>query len=396
MTRSTLFRLARARFGARRAAVSIYTMICAIPIIGIAAMAADLGLLYSTKNQLQASADAAAMAAAWRLIDEGRVWGNTSGVISASRSEAARVAGLNVVLRSVPLINQNSGNSASGDLVLGYLSDPTNKTASFDFSTPSQFNTVQLKVRRDSVLNGSIALSFARLLGLPQTTMSATGTASFQDHVRGWEVTGNSGNAGLLPLALHVNYWNQLIAGTRTAGDNYRYDPTTKTVVAGSDGVPELNLYPGSGGTQLPPGNFGTVDIGSPNNSTADISRQIRDGVNENDLSYFGGTFELGPNGTIDVNGDTGLSAGIKDDLESIKGQPRTIPLFNMVQGPGNNSQFTVVGFAGIRIVNVRLTGSMKTKEVMIQPAMVVDDAAVATNGSGVSYYVYKPVMLVR
>ena len=61
--------------------------------------------------------------------------------------------------------------------------------------------------------------------------------------------------------------------------------------------------------------NIGTVDIGSPNNSTADLVRQIRYGLNDFDMSFFPNReirFDKGP---ITLNGDTGLSAGIKDDL---------------------------------------------------------------------------------
>ena len=89
--------------------------------------------------------------------------------------------------------------------------------------------------------------------------------------------------------------------GTQTTGDSYSYNATTGVVADGTDGILELNLYPGGGAGQLPPGNFGTVDIGSPNNSTADLTRQILYGISEDDLAYFGGTFELGVDGTIQI-----------------------------------------------------------------------------------------------
>ena len=167
------------------------------------------------------------------------------------------------------------------------------------------------------------------------------------------------------------------------------------TVTAGSDGILELNLFPGAGPTQLPPGNFGTVDIGSSNNSTADLSRQIVSGVSAADLEYHGGSLTLGDFG-IYLNGDTGLSAAIQDELASILGIPRAIPLFDVVSGPGNNAMFHIVGFAGIQITSVRLTGPMTQKEVVIQPAHVVDDAVITESGSGPSYFIYRPVQLVR
>ena len=144
----------------------------------------------------------------------------------------------------------------------------------------------------------------------------------------------------------------------------------------------------------MPPGNFGTVDIGSPDNSTAIISRQIVYGVNADDLAYFGGELSLA-GGPIQLNGDTGLSAAIKDDLTAIIGLERSIPLFDEVHGPGNNAWFRMVGWGGIRILHVKLTGAPWNKEVIIQPAVVVDDAGVPDAASA-STFVYHPPRIVR
>ena len=277
-----------------------------------------------------------------------------------------------------------------------FLVPATNSAEALSTANASLFNTVRVHVRRDPQHNSPIDLYFAGVFGRLTANISAEAYATFKDGVVGYKVTDNTGNAELLPLALKVTAWNNLLAGSFTTGDNYTYNPTTGAVTAGHDGINELNLYPGGGATQLPPGNFGTVDIGSPNNSTADLSRQIRYGVNADDLAYFGGELKLGADGTLLLNGDTGLSAGIKDDLTSIIGKPRAIPLFSTVAGPGNNAMFTIVGFAGIRILDVKLTGSMSSKKVIIQPAFIVDDAVLTGPGSGSSYFVYQPVHLVR
>lgn len=228
--------------------------------------------------------------------------------------------------------------------------------------------------------------------------MSARAYAGVQDgRVAGYKVTSKTGNAQLLPLALHVDVWNQLMAGTFSTGDSYAYNAQSKTVSSGSDGVRELDIYPGSGTNQLPPGNFGTVDIGNPNNSTSDISRQIRQGVSAGDLAYFGGELKFDGSGYLYLEGDTGLSAAIKDDLSSIIGQPRAIPLFDRVSGNGNNAVYRVVQFAGIRVLAVTLTGSMKSKKVIIQPAVVVDDAAtIETTDTPSKYFIYEPPQLIR
>ena len=154
-----------------------------------------------------------------------------------------------------------------------------------------------------------------------------------------------------------------------------------------------MNLYPQGTGS---PGNRGTVDIGSSNNSTADIARQIVYGISAHDLSYLGGKIQFDANGELQLNGDTGISAGVKDELASIIGKPRVIPIFSKVQGPGNNAQYTIVKWFGIRIMDVQLTGAMSKKHVTIQAAPMVVHGVLPSATTGTSAYVYSPVVLVK
>lgn len=374
-----------------RAAVAVYVAICGAVIIGFAALAIDIGMLYATQAEMQRCADATAMAATWELLGEERLLGGASldELELLARETAAYVGGLNPVHRDPPVVD------GFEDVDVGYLSDLT-YGGSLVFSDAAPANAMRIRVRRDSERGGSIALYFARFFGADSKDLLVEAVAGFQDGIVGYEVTDETGNAQLLPFALHVNYWDGLLAGTYFTGDDYSYDPETGTVSPGPDGVLELNLYPGAGGGQLPPGNFGTVDIGASNNSTADIRRQILYGVNADDLSYFGGQLVFGEDGTFELNGDTGLSAGFKDALEAIIGQPRAIPIYSQVSGNGNNAMYTIVRFGGIRIMNVRLTGPMSQKQVIVQNGVVVDDAVVAGPGPGPADYVYSPVRLVR
>ncbi len=377
----------------RRAAATIHLVaLLMIVLLGMAALTIDLGMLYVTRGELQRTADAAASAAAWELLDQDRLKGTPymEEEIAAARAAAAATGAKNNVLGGSPTVDPE------GDVTIGYLFDPNDLNAPLSIADPSMFNSARVVVRRNSIRNGSILLRFAPIIGHYSSDLGAESTATFKDGVTGWKVNERTGNAGVLPMALKVDVWTSLLSGAYSVGDNYRYDEASNSVLPGSDGIPELNLYPGAGDNQLPPGNFGTVDIGSPGNSAADLSRQIREGLSAEDLSYHGGELSLGPGGTLDLNGDTGLSAAVKDDLVFIKGQPRAIPLFSSVSGPGNNANFTITGFAGIRVMNVKLTGKMSKKEVIIQPAFVVDDAAITAPGSGSSYFVYEPVRITR
>jgi hypothetical protein len=381
----------------RRGAVTVLVSVVLVVVLGMAVLAIDVGMLYVARGELQRAADASALAGTWKLISDDRLKGGSAqtAVFTQARGEAAGYGLDNPALYVNLTMDQNAGNSGGGDIVLGTLSSPWERTQVLDLSNPDTFNSVQVRTRRDEERNGAIALYFARIFGYQDSDGWAQATATYRDDVVGFRITEHSGNVGLLPIALHIDRWNELLARTRTTGDQYSYNSTTGMVSSGSDGIFELNLYPGAGGTQLPPGNFGTVDIGNPNNSTADITRQIRYGVNESDLAYFGGEINIGATGYLMMNGDTGLSASIKDDLEAVKGQPRSIPLFDQVAGNGNNSYFRIVGFAGVRIMYVKLTGAMTQKQVIIQPAMVSDDTAI-TGGTNRSRYVVAPPQLTR
>ena len=381
----------------RRGAVTVYLAVSMVVVLGMATLAVDAGMIYVARGELQRCADSAALSGCWGLLNPDRLRGGeyAEAALNEARDNAVDQAFRNPILSHGPVVERNASNAGGGDTLLGFIENPDDRSAPMLFDDPARYNSVQIRVRRDQGRNGSIILYFARIFGHDSTDGWAQATATAQDGINGYHVTDRTGNADLLPFALHVNIWNAYMAGTYNVGDGYSYNPESGSVSNGGDGIAELNLYPGSGGVQLPPGNFGTVDIGSENNSTADLSRQIREGVNAADLAHFGGTLSLGPSGYIMLNGDTGLSAAVKDDLQSIIGEPRAIPLFDHVSGNGNNSYFRVVGFAGIRVMFVKLTGSMSQKRLIIQRALVVDDAALSGDNDN-SHYVYRPPTLSR
>ena len=113
-------------------------------------------------------------------------------------------------------------------------------------------------------------------------------------------------------------------------------------------------------------------------------------------VSGKSGVFVLSHEGEdgLMLNGDTGLSAGLKDELNAIIGQERTIPLYDSVGGTGNTTMYHIVGFAAIRIVDVKLTG--QNKYVTIQPAVVVDGSAIGGGDDNDGYKIYTPVTLVK
>jgi uncharacterized membrane protein len=358
------------------------------------AFAVDVGYLQVARTQLQQSADAAALAATEELIDNEALGAvpDLSDETASARSLAVQYAAANQICSAAPTIDPNAANSTAGDVVIGYLQDPSDPAQSMNFSDPDRANAVQVRVRRTANSNGEVHLFFARIFGNQSQAVTATATAAILKNFGGFKAPADGSNLGILPFALDEDTWYDMLAGG--GSDIWSWDETNQVISSGTDHIREVNLYPQGTGS---PGNRGTVDIGSSNNSTSDIARQIVHGVNSADLSHLpGGKLALDSDGVLYLNGDTGISAGVKDELASIKGQPRVIPIFRSVTGPGNNAQYEIVLFVGVRVLDVKLTGAMSGKRVIVQPAHVKMEGGIPGGDDQTSYFVHSPVWIVR
>jgi Flp pilus assembly protein TadG len=377
----------------RRGAVAPFALVMMVVLLACVAFAVDVGYLAKTRSEMQRTADAAAIAAAWDLISDEALTGDTSmtQTMSNVRSAAVNYTSLNDICKKNPEIDENTANNVTGDVVVGYLNDLSNANAEWDYSDPSKFNAVKLLVSKTDDKNGEIPLFFARVLGIDSRATTVNATAALTRNISGFRIPADGDNLDLLPFALDVDTWQALLDGN--AGDEWSYDKDTGEVSHEGDGIREVNLYPQGTGS---PGNRGTVDIGGSNNSTNDIARQIVDGVSPADLEHHGGKLEFDPCGELSLNGDTGISAGVKDELTSIIGKPRMIPIFAEVEGPGNNADYTIVKFVGVRIMEVKLTGKMSSKRLIIQPCNIVAKGVIPSTIEGHGDFIYTPVRLIR
>lgn len=375
----------------RKGAIAVLTAIMSIVLVGMVAFCVDLGYVLSVKEELQRSADSSALAACWEYGKQMGKGSSTSTALASARTVAAQYASLNKVSGDAMSLDASSTNDPAGDVVFGYVSDFTNSASAFQTSSSYGYNAVKVRIRKNSSINGEVPYFFARVFGLHGQQLASEAIAGLIRDIKGFEAPQDGTNLGILPYALDQQTWNNL--NTNSGSDSYKWNQTTKTIEAGSDGLIEVNLFPQGTGS---PGNRGTVDIGGCNNSTSDIARQILEGISPSDMQALGKPLEFDANGKLGLNGDTGISAGVKDELTSIKGQPRIIPIFETVSGNGNNANYTIVKWQGIRIMNVKLTGSMSQKNVMIQVAPVMSKGVVPSTTTGTSSYVYSPVVLVK
>ncbi len=377
---------------ARHGAITILAAVFCVVLLGMVAFAVDIGYVLSSKEEIQRTADAAALAAAWEFADRLNDGYSTADALYYARLEGNNYSTSNPVGRVGPTVDLNANNSASGDMVFGYIDDFSDPNATFDTSKADWFNAVRVKVRRDQALNGELPLFFARIFGRNSQSVQAEATAALVRDVKGFEIPSDGSCPQILPIALDYDTWMDWKNGL-TGTDCYAYNKANGSVSAGCDGKLEVDLYPHGDG---PPGNRGMVDIGSSNNSTKDIARQIVDGISVDDLAHHGGKLEFDECGKLYLNGDTGISAGVKDELASIIGEPRIIPIFEAVHGPGNNAIYTICAWQGIIITDVKLTGPMNKKHVTIQMGPCCGRGVIPATTVGTSSYVFSPVILIE
>jgi Flp pilus assembly protein TadG len=378
----------------RKGAISVLAAILAIVLVGMVAFSVDIGYVLSAKEELQRTADASALAACWEYGQKLGKGSTNDAAISSARTVAANYATANKVTGNGMTMGANTSNDPNGDIVFGYISDFKNSQAAFQTGTTNPVNAVRVRLYKNSDANGEVPYFFARVFGLEGQGLHTEAIAGIVRDIKGFEAPADGGNIDVLPYALDLQTWNSFIANS--GSDNYTWNATTKTVTSGPDGLVEVNLFPQGTGS---PGNRGTVDIGGSNNSNSDIARQIVHGISPSDMEALtdsGRSLVFDASGKLDLNGDTGISAGVKDELASIKGQPRAIPIFENVTGNGNNAEYKIVKWQGIRIMAVKLTGSMSQKYVMIQVAPIMASGVVPSTTTGTSSYVFSPVVLVR
>lgn len=368
----------------RRGNVVVLSTAFFVVILAFTAFVVDIGYIALTKAKLQNAADAAALGA---VLELPQGYGLGAEITQSETEAAARQTAVDVAAANPAGELDSIYADGQRDVRLGQIVwDTTAQDWAVLWNT-QPYNLVEVTLHRDQAYEDPdvdqpvpntagdrpLDLYFAPVIGHETANVAAASRAAMLAG-GGFRIrTGSGLTVGVLPITLDEPTWKDVLNGIGT--DDWAYDPDTETISPGSDGVHETNLYP-QGPSELPPGNRGTVDIGGPNNSTADLTRQILYGLNEYDLSFFGGelSFDQGP---LSINGDTGLSAGIEDELESIKGLPRAIPIFTEVSGPGNNATYTVVKFVGIRVLDVQLSGSPSKKHVTIQPAPFSDSTVV-------------------
>ncbi len=370
----------------RCGAIIVLSAVVLTMVIVLVALGINLGYVAMTKSQLQNAADAASLAAANEL-GKGLGLGATSSV--SQTQQTADSAAVDVAAK-----NRN-GNILSTvvvpsrDIKFGTLSWSSSQNTWVKTWGTTPQNLVSVTAPRSvssSGGDGPLPTLFGSVLTPTQVGLSARASAGLLPGV-GVKLSDSSQIADILPIAIDITSWSAYMAGS--GSDNYYYDPDTNTVRAGSDGIKELDIYPYDTGL---PGNRGTVDIGTTNNSTANLQRQILYGLNNSDLAMYGGSLRTDQSG-VHFAGNPGLSGSIKSSLTATIGRPRLAPVFTSATGNGAKADYAISKFVGVRVIYVRLTGA--AKKVLIQPAAYVSSQVIRGKiDVGPDSYWTKPVIV--
>lgn len=369
----------------RRGVVAVQVVVLSGVMFGFAALTIDMGQIYKARGDLQHAADSAALAAASAYISDSmvqvRIGTNTTSAFSEVTSRSSSLAGQ---FSSANYTLDQSTILESQDFSMGWLDMSSPTSTLVTGVAPNGHNAVRVMVRRDSTsqgqTNGPIDLFFAPIFGQYTGNASASAVAVFDDRFAGFD-TSLPGAGALTPLSIRQDSYNaQLVGGN----DGYSYDSTSSSVLDGSDGVNEINIYPDTSA----PGNFGLLNIGTPNQGVPGLADQIENGVSAADMNAEIGTslvdFSSGPT-TYQITGDPGMKSALQSSFELRVGDVIGFFLHTTVTAQGSNTVYTIVDLRFGRLMDVQLNGNPNSRGVWVQPAVFSGAGVVVSAGASSS-----------
>ncbi len=370
----------------RRGAIAPLTAVLLIPLVAMLAFSVDMGYITHTRNELQAAADAAALAGANQLIDNyasyylpGLSTSAKTSILNSASSQAKTTAKAYASYNSAADVS--SLTLLDADIELGYTNTSGTYTALSSYN--GYPNTVKVTMRRDASANGSLPMFFAKVLGISTVDIVVTASACiYSGTVDGFRTTGSL-NSRILPMTYDVNDWNNFWKGSPY--------PSWMSVDTDSNGWPRLSVYP----TLSDRGNFGELSLDQGNDGSSTIKGWINNGVSGTDLQaeYSQNLLPLSSHNSLlnlvpDWKGNPGLKDSTIQAVGDHVGELYLLPLYKPLVstsllydaglGQGSNYYYTIVAFVGVKISYVDSTGN--NKAIMVQPSSLIDPNALYTS----------------
>jgi Flp pilus assembly protein TadG len=231
-----------------RGVAAVLVAIMIMMFLGFTALAIDIGYGYLTKNQLQDTGDAAALAGSGLLGNQYDVCKAAGTPLDSCTVDAAAIiATAQDVAKQSTVADQNASATnfsiASGEVMIGRW-DPTQTPDHFSTTDPRIPNAVRVITRRDNNANGPITTFFARIFGIDTMNVSTIATAA---------LTGQStAGPGGLPLPVGISCW---WAQNAKCGDTITFYPTTTSCAGWNVYISEHNANANDLGKILDGGN---------------------------------------------------------------------------------------------------------------------------------------------
>lgn len=349
----------------------------ALLVIGCClALVFDRLWLDNAQVELQAAAEASALAGAAQLATDDRLNPKPVDLITPAREAAKNLATRNYAVgSSVSLQDQ--------DILVGTIQmDPDNGHAELVEETERP-TTVVVKAARTKGRGNPIALFFQELTGRSSGNAVAIAEASVDNRIIG--VQPNTGSpVPAIPMSIlythpdprRLDTWQRQIE-MRLGVDNYSIDPATNEIIPGPDGIPEILLHTAALADSEEDSkkvNLLTADIGNGLKESR-VAEQLQNGWTVEDLKSFGEEFrtDQGPQ-TLDV--DAAMIGAIQDELRSLIGQTRICTLYTDHKSTNHTlGQAAVVSLVAIRILAVTETGAQKL-QITAQPSVIATRTA--------------------
>jgi hypothetical protein len=371
----------------RRGVVAVYVVVVVGVLLGFAALTIDVGVMYNTKADLQDAADAAAMAAAsayatdamTRVRTDPNDYEATAEVSSLATGRAHEISRWNPSWATTTTLIE------PGDITLGWL-DLDSATSPIEPGRPaSEYNAVRVVVRRtEGGANGPVDLLFAAIFGRHIAEITASATAVYDDRTA---AVNSARSPDILPFTIHEDLYDAYL---QAGEDQFTYNEEGDFVTTGPDGLTEVNLYP----HRTTPGNFGLLNIGTPNQGATAVEWQIANGVPPTDFAAEVGseviTFvdEVGDPTTYDMTGDPGLAASLESAISSRQGDLVGFFVHSTAILNGSNTIYTITELHYGYLMDVRLSGGPSRTGLWIQPisftgdGVIISPIAPSTDGS--------------
>lgn len=289
-----------------RGASAIIVAFFLVALLGMAALAIDVGAAYAEKAQLQNGADATALAIA----------------MDCAKGVECSVA---IANSDNFLADDNANDGSSG---LSSITQPSTNSVRVETNAQEAGSTVD-----------SFSLFFARAMGIESTLIHSAAVASW----------GPPSTGSTLPWTVSECVFRQSLTATQLSDldstGNFSGDPMgTHILLRYDEGAP---TYPGCEVENgLQPGGFGWLEP----NADCSVDIDIDNVVN----GRPGNSFPTVP----------GNPAVCDDVLAGILDEPVLIPLFDSAtDAGGRRTQYTLIGFAAFEVTGYKFGGSLNVDD---------------------------------